>query len=247
MIRTERDGPVLKIVLARPERRNALTPEMLAGIVDGVATSPDDVGAILLCGEGPVFCAGFDLSACRDDPAGTVLSSLLTGLSRAIDALLNAPVPVVAAVQGAAIAGGCALLGGADFVIADRDAKLGYPVTRLGISPGVSLPFVAAQLTGGVARDLALDPGLRSAADAARSGLVSEVVDDAVAVHARAVALARSLAAKPRPAMTATRALLREVAGPTQAQVARGLAASLGLVGGPEERAMLPAAWTKRV
>src|SRR5690606_31084299 len=92
-----------------------------------------NVRALLLRGEGPVFCAGFDLDACRHDPLA--MRALLTGLSATILALRTCPCPVVIAAQGAAIAGGCALLGGADFVVTDAQARFGYPVTLLGISP----------------------------------------------------------------------------------------------------------------
>ncbi len=144
MIRTETDGGVRTIVLDRPEKRNALTPAMLDDLAAGVRAvtlgKGDDAGvrAVLIRGEGRCFCAGFDLDLCRDDgPEQAVMKSFLAGLSDAIVAMRACPRPVVIAAHGAAIAGGCALLGGADLVVADRDAKLGYPVVRLGVSPAI--------------------------------------------------------------------------------------------------------------
>src|SRR5690606_9036453 len=81
--------------------------------------------ALLLCGEGPVFCAGFDLDTCRGEGGDEALRRLLRGLSGAIAGLRAQERPVVVAAHGAAIAGGCALLGGADVVVADAGAKLG--------------------------------------------------------------------------------------------------------------------------
>lgn len=103
------------------------------------ATEQDRV--ILLSGNGPTFCAGFDLSLCKDDE--TALDALLTGLSRVVQSLRTASQPVVVAIHGAAVAGGCALIGGADVIVATRDAKMGYPVVKLGISPAVNAPFIA--------------------------------------------------------------------------------------------------------
>src|SRR5690606_29099547 len=109
---------------------------------------------LLLCGEGRVFCAGFDLDACRGEGGDDALRRLLRGLSAAIAGLRAQERPVVVAAHGAAIAGGCALLGSADVVVADAGAKLGYPVARLGISPAVSAPFLAPAVGAGAGRRL---------------------------------------------------------------------------------------------
>ena len=87
MINVHRDGPVAVITLARAEKRNALTPEILGSLVSAVQqVAATEAGAILLTGEGQAFCAGFDLSLCKDHPDGSVLRALLTGLADAIDA-----------------------------------------------------------------------------------------------------------------------------------------------------------------
>ena len=70
MIRVERRGAIAALILARPERRNALTPEMLSELAAAITRLGESAGCVLLCGEGPVFCSGFDLSACRDSPDG---------------------------------------------------------------------------------------------------------------------------------------------------------------------------------
>src|SRR5262252_9290302 len=128
MIQVEPRGDISIIRLNRPDKRNAMTPKMLARLCEAIDTA-SAAKAIVLSGVGDVFCAGFDLTLCRDDDA--VLGDLLTGLSRAVRAIRSTPCPVVTSAHGAAIAGGCALVAAADVVVTNVEAKLGYPVVRL--------------------------------------------------------------------------------------------------------------------
>lgn len=281
------DGSVRIVTLDRPEKRNALTPAMLDGLVEALGSpalgSPalragcgsdllelseteesarsadlpktmksarrdDRAGAILLRGAGAVFCAGFDLDLCRDDgPEQGVMRAFLEGLSRAIRAMRGAPCPVVVAAHGAAIAGGCALLGGADVVVADRGAKLGYPVVRLGISPSVSAPFLIEGVGTGPARRRLLDPEPFDGAEGARLGLVHELVDDREGVGGRALEIAKALAVKPAKAMKATKRWVFEAAegGKMEGRAARALEASVSLITGDEARERLRRVWKK--
>lgn len=246
MIRTTIDGGLGRIALARPDRRNALTPDML----NALSIAANELGpvcdAILMYGEGPAFCAGFDLDLCRDDPGGAVLGRLLEGLWGAVRTFQAQPCPVILAVHGAAVAGGCALLGGADIVVAERAAKIGYPVTRLGISPGVSAPFLSGQIPSGAVRELQLDPGLVTGQHALDLGLVSEVVDGSEAAIERATRIAQDLRSKPRDAARATRRWLQELSALPEGSQDSGLRTSMGLVGGDEVARMLPRAWSGR-
>ena len=246
---------IVHVELTRSEKRNALTVDMLGALVSAVdaAACDDAVDAIVLSGlPGSCFCAGLDLRQCAAD--ASILPKLLAGLSEAIRAMRRAPMPVVIAAhgKGGAIAGGCALLGGADMVVASSDLTLGYPVVRLGISPAVSAPFLVAGAGAGPARERMLDPNLTDAADAKRIGLVHEIVDDAPGGAAagsrtieRALRLAAELGAKPRAGTRATKRLLNEVDGTSDAErIDRGLRASLAIVGNPEERERLAAMWS---
>lgn len=247
MIRVEPLGAVTLLALSRPDRRNALTPAMLDDLpAQAERAARAGARAIVLAGDGPVFCSGFDLALCRDHPDGSVMRDLLAGLSRAVRGLRRVPVPVVGAARGAAIAGGCALLGGCDVVVTDSGAKLGYPVVRLGVSPAVSAPFLRAAVGDGPCRARQLDPGLIDGREAVRLGLAHEVVAEASAVLPRAAAIAAELAAKPTGAVSATRAWLNELDGTGgDATPDLALAASLALAGGEEERSLLPAAWSR--
>lgn len=233
-------GDVATIRLNRPDKKNAMTPEMLDRLRAATEESKGRARAVIVCGAGDVFCSGFDLAMCHQDPAA--LTALLHGLSRAMMALREHPAPVIAAAHGAAIAGGCALLCGADIVVTNDDAKLGYPVVKLGISPGVNAPFLMTSMGGGASRTRLLDTRLITGQEAARLGLAHESVAAAADVAPRVQVIAAELAAKPRAATEATKRWLDELdenADPRS--IERSLNASLGLVGSPEERELLTA------
>jgi enoyl-CoA hydratase/carnithine racemase len=244
VIRASLEGPVWMIALDRPEKRNAMTPEMLDRAIQAVQETPSYARAILLAGEGLMLCAGFDLKLCQDRP-GT-LEALLKGLSTLISMLRSVQDrPVVIAAQGAAIAGGSALLGAGDLVVTDIKAIIGYPVVPLGISPAVSAAFLRLCVGDGRARARLLDPALINGREALRLGLAHECLDEAERVQPRALELAHELASKPPHAMAATRRWLSEIErARTQGQdhsdaAEHSLAASLSIVEGEEQRAGL--------
>lgn len=235
-----------EIVIDRPDKRNALTPVMLADISAGVQALETDasVRAITLRGEGAVFCSGFDLSLCRE--TSEALAQMLRGLSDAIRRLRRCPKPVVIAAHGAAIAGGCALLGGADLVVTNMEAKLGYPVVRLGISPAVNAPVFRRAVGDRAARARLLDPALFDGLEARRIGLATLCVDTTEDVIPRAQIEAMKLAAKPPGAFATTKLWLNEIEGSDRdGEMDRALGVSLSLVGGDEERALLAKMWAK--
>lgn len=242
MIRVEHEDHIACVTLARPDQRNALTPGMLGALADAVRNAPSSgARALLLAGEGRVFCAGFDLTLCRESPNGSVMRDLLSGLSGAIRAMRGLDIPVVIACHGAAIAGGCALLGGADVVVADRGCKLGYPVVRLGVSPAVSAPFLRTAVGDGACRARLLETDLIDGERAHEIGLVHELVKTREDVLPRAMEVARALGTKPPWAIAATKRWCNELTPAGGAQ--RALEVSLSLTGGDEERALLEKVW----
>ncbi|MCU0688834.1 MAG: enoyl-CoA hydratase/isomerase family protein [Phycisphaerales bacterium] len=233
------------VVFNRPTRRNALTPAMLEAACSAVEMLQQDatIGAIVLAGEGESFCSGFDMKLVHQD-AGQ-LGELLVGLSRLVRLLRGSALPVVAAAHGAAVAGGCALLGGADVVVTDRQASLGYPVVKLGISPAVSSPTLVASMMCGAARARLLDPQLVDGERATALGLAHICCDIREDVIPRATREARALAAKPGAAIAATKRLINQLDATTDEFTHdRALATSLMLVGTPEQRKRVAALWT---
>lgn len=211
-------GEVPIVWLHNPESRNAMTPDLLADLQRCIRTLAEGGHPILLAGKGPCFSAGFDLKLCRDNPS--VLTELLCYLHNVIAAMRAASVPIVIAAHGAAVAGACALFGGADYIVTDATSKIGYPVVRFGLSPAVSAPFLSQQIVAGQARQLMLDPSLISGEEALRVGLVHECVAVPNDVLPAAKAMARALASKPRAAFAATKDLLREIESEQQQSTA---------------------------
>lgn len=238
------DARLAIITIARPDKKNALTPAMLATLHEHISshTAQARTHAILLEGEGAAFCSGFDLSLCKEN--SDALRELLTGLSRVIRLLRSCPMPIVIAAHGAALAGGCALLGGADVVVTHNDCKVGYPVVRLGISPAVSAPTLSLGIGHGPTRERLLSSQIISGWDAYRLGLAHECIDDAGKVRERAHTIALQLASKPTHAMRQTKLWLNEVDGSLNtSRLDAGLNTSLSLVGCDEERARLTELW----
>lgn len=245
MISVEQLDTILVVRFDRPEKRNALTPAMLASLVSNFDTSWS-AHAIVLSGVGETFCSGFDLALCQANDSA--LPALLEGLSRAVRALRAIPAPVVASAHGAAIAGGCALLSGCDLVVTNRTATLGYPVLRLGISPAVAAPALNLSVGAGPARARLLSGQLITGVEAHHLGLAHHLVDDAAQSEARAIELARELIAKPRHALAYTKNFLNKVddaLNPAHAPLGplldAALATSLSLSGTPEQRERLAA------
>jgi enoyl-CoA hydratase/carnithine racemase len=215
---------------------------MLDAITESVRARDDDAKAILLRGEGAIFCAGFDLTLCRDDP--DAMSALLRSLSTTIRALRACPLPVVACAHAGAIAGGCALLSGCDLVFTNADARLGYPVLRIGVSPAVTTPLLTLSLGHAAARERAMDPSLVDGRDAARLGLADRCLDtpEQAAAHTRDAAF--TLAAKPRVGVEATKKWLNTLEGDDlDDMLDAALETSLSLAGGEEERLLLASIW----
>lgn len=260
---TTEPGPIHigVVTLNRPEKRNALTPTMLQAMPPAIdKLVARGARAIVIAGEGKVFCAGFDLSLCKDDDAKLsggdepVLASLLRLLSQATAAMRTCPVPVVVAAHGGAVAGACAILCAADIAVTDTQAKIGYPVVPLGISPAVSAPHLAQQTGTGNARARLLDPTLISGARAHQIGLVHHLVESREEVPPIAIKIATNLAAKPPHALRATKSLLNTLNATTSASLSTtasnntnnlddALQASLSLVGGEEQRRLLAKIW----
>jgi len=242
MIKHERHGDISIIALDRAEKRNAMLPEMLDELKVAIDESAD-ARAVVLVGEGKTFCAGFDLKACAADSSGETMRALLSGLSACVVAMRECPAPVVLGVHGAAVAGGCALLGGADVVIADKNAKLGYPVVKIGVSPAVSSPFMLASMRAGVVRSLLLDTELIDGSRALELGMVHEIVETADQVREHAIGIAESIAIKQGDGCFVTKRWLNEICEVTPEVARQGLDASLSLTGGEEERERLAALW----
>lgn len=134
MIRTE-PGRVWRVTLDRPEARNAISEPMLEGLGRALAAAATDPDArvVLLTGAGPHFCAGADLGELDEDAGGPGGARYEQAFEEVLSAIADHPVPVMAAVQGAALGAGCQITVACDLAVASADATIGIPSSRLGI------------------------------------------------------------------------------------------------------------------
>ena len=178
-LRVERDGDVLRVTLARPERRNAFDAALIAELTEAFA-AVGDVRAVVLSGEGQSFCAGADVEWQRSSIDLSYDENVEDAmrLYRMLEAIDSCPAPVVCRVHGYALGGGSGLVACADIAVATPDAVFGFTEVRLGIIPAVISPFVLPRI-GTAARRYFLT-GERFGADVALEiGLVQGVAEDA--------------------------------------------------------------------
>jgi methylglutaconyl-CoA hydratase len=186
-------GPIRNIVLNRPDRRNAMTPEMQTELIAALEETAacDHCRVLVLSGAGTAFCSGLDLAEAtnfeKEAPAEHRADA--ERLARLFLALYELPMPTIAAVHGAAIAGGSGLAFIPDFTIATPLAKFGFTEVRIGFVPALVSAFLALQIGDKQARDLFLSGRVFTAERAHRLGLVSEVVPQQdLAHHVKALA-----------------------------------------------------------
>jgi methylglutaconyl-CoA hydratase len=206
-LRIERDGDVLRITLARPERRNAFD----AALISELAEAFVDVGrsrAVVLAGDGPSFSAGADVDWMRSSADLSYDENVedALGLRRMLEAIDRCPAPVVSRVHGHALGGGCGLVACSDVAVAAEDAVFGFSEVKLGIVPSVISPFVLAKIGASAARRYFVTGERFDASTALRIGLVHEVATDLDAAVDGIVA--ELLSAGPRAARAAKRLVL---------------------------------------
>jgi methylglutaconyl-CoA hydratase len=205
----QRQDGVAKLVLNRPGQRNALDPELAGSLAAAVesASADQSVRVIVIAGAGSAFCAGAKLDALlaaseRGDAEGVADSFRV--VEQVYRAVLAARPPLIAAVNGPALAGGAGIVGACDLAIASSGASLGYPEVLLGLVPGMVMTLLVRQAGLRAALDLALTGRRVPADEALRLGLLTEVVPPEQ-LDARVDELARQLAALSPAALAATK------------------------------------------
>lgn len=216
-VRVDRDGRILRITLARPERRNAFDAALLAEL-EQAFTDVGDASAVVLAGEGASFSAGADLEWMRgfvDLPYEENVADALD-LRRRFEAIDSCPAPVVARVQGHCFAGACGLVACSDVVVAAEDAVFAFSEVKLGIIPAVVSPFVLAKIGQSAARRYFLTGERFEAQEALRIGLIHKVAADLDGALEEIVS--ELLAAGPEAARAAKRLVLDSPDGPETAR-----------------------------
>jgi methylglutaconyl-CoA hydratase len=216
-LRVEREGEILRITLARPERRNAFDAELIRELAEAFV----DVGrsrAVVLAGEGASFSAGADVDWMRSSvdlsyEENVADANALRGMLESID---RCPAPVISRVQGHALGGGCGLVACSDIAVAADDAIFAFSEVKLGIIPAVISPFALAKIGPSAARRYFVTGEPFDARTALRIGLVHDVARDLDAALERV--LAEVLSASPKAARAAKRLVLERPDGPETAR-----------------------------
>ena len=216
-LRVERDGPVLRVTLARPDRRNAFDAQLIGELAEAFV----DAGrarAVVLAGEGASFCAGADVDWMRSSVGLSFDENVAdaNAMRRMFEAIDGCPAPVVARVQGHALGGGAGLVAVADIPICSPDTVFAFSEVKLGIVPAVISPFVFAKIGAGAARRYFLTGERFDAETALRIGLVSEVADDLDTAVERSVE--ELLSAGPHAVRWAKRLIRERPGGPETAR-----------------------------
>lgn len=187
------EGSIAVLTLARPEKRNAISLEMMGELVLALREAADGPAkAMILTGEGEAFCAGMDLEMLQHSVHLTPAQHLDESrrMAQMFLAVYRCPKPIVAVVNGAAIAGGCGLATLCDITLAAPEAKFGYTEVKIGFLPALVSVFLVRQIGEKRARDLLLTGRIFGAEEAHKMGLVNEIVP-----HERLLPVARELAA----------------------------------------------------
>lgn len=176
------DGSVRRLTFDRPDAYNAMTADVARELADALTgLDPADHDAAVITGEGAAFSAGGDIEAmaARDESAREAYNRVRTTLGRVAEAVLTAPVPVVAKVNGDAVGAGMALTAVADFAYAGESARFGASFINVGLIPDLGATAMLPRLIGlRQTKELAFTGELISATEAAEMDIVNEVVPD---------------------------------------------------------------------
>jgi methylglutaconyl-CoA hydratase len=231
-------GPVAVFTLNRPERRNALSHELLVQLRDALDQVTVDVGvrAVVLTGAGTAFCAGMDLKEAAEVDAAPegehAIVEVLTEFADLLQCLHTLPKPTIAAVNGDALAGGAGVMAACDLAIAAETARIGYPEVRRGLVAAIVMHDLTRQIGDRRARQLLLSGDLISSSLACTWGLVNTVTPADRCLD-EAIRIAQSLVECAPSALATTKRLLDETVG--RPKNLRGAAAISAVVRASEE------------
>jgi Enoyl-CoA hydratase/carnithine racemase len=213
MVKSEIRNNTGIIILNRPEKRNALNPEMGLLIREklGEFAIDDNIKAVILTGEGTSFCAGADLSWLNKikDYSSVKNEEDTEGVAELFLAIYDYPKPIIAAVNGPAIGGGCGLATVCDFVFADKkESRFGYTEVKIGFIPAIVSIFLIKKIGEGKAKQLLLTGEIVESGKALQLGLVDYLSDNVVA---DALSFAEKLGANSTYSMSLTKELIRNI------------------------------------
>jgi methylglutaconyl-CoA hydratase len=216
LVRYEARSPAVLVTMNRPDRRNALSRDLITALTGAFQRARDDAAArcIILTGSGNAFCAGMDLAELQESATAgkgqqTPVWDDALQLAKLYELIYTLPKPTIAAVNGTAVAGGAGLVTVCDLAVAVPDARFGYPEVRRGLVAAMVMPHLLRHVGERVARHLLLTGELIDAAEAQRAGLVNAVAP-VEQLLSRALAWAHALAEGGPNALARTKELLHQ-------------------------------------
>lgn len=215
LVRYELRKPAVVLTLNRPDRRNALSRALITELTEAFGRARDDaaVRCVILTGAGNAFCAGMDLAELQESLAtgkgkqAPVWDDALR-LAKLYDLMYTLPKPTVAAVNGAAVAGGAGLVSACDLAVAVPEARFGYPEVRRGLVAAMVMPHLLRHVGERTARYLLLTGELIDAEEACQVGLINAIAP-AEQLLTRALTWAHALAEGGPNALARTKELLQ--------------------------------------
>lgn len=227
----EPEGGVVVLRLNRPERKNALSGELVRELLTAVRAieAEPEARVLVLAGAGGTFCSGGDLAGGLGGTGGAVAAHQQRGVfAELLSVLMRSPLPVVAAVEGAAMGGGLGLMAACDLVVAGRSSKLGAPEIKLGLFPWIILAVLQRNVGRKALAELIYTGERISAERGVEIGLVNRVVDDGAA-EAAALRLARTIASRAPVSLALGKATFQAVADQSLDDALRYLNGQLSL------------------
>jgi len=214
LVRYEVRPPTAVITLNRPDKRNALSRALIQALKEAFERAKNDATArcLILTGAGPAFCAGMDLAELAEtlqQPAETAVWDDARRLMGLYELIYTLPKPTIAAVNGAAVAGGAGLVTVCDLALAVPSAVFGYTEVRRGLVAAMVMPHLLRHVGERCARHLLLTGELIDAAEACRVGLINRV-ESAEQLMEKAIEWAKSLADGGPNALAMTKSLLQK-------------------------------------
>ncbi len=210
----ENAGPVATITLNRPDKRNAISTEMIEDLLGALGDAEASLArVVILTGAGKAFCSGMDLEALQAIASQSPLENLEDSkrMAKLFRRIWSFPKPTIAAVNGPAIAGGCGIATLCDFTLAIPEAKFGYPEVRIGFAPALVSVFLRRQVGEKIARDLLQTGRIIDAVEAHRIGLITQIASTDGLLQAAQTLAGTLLAASPS-SLARTKKLLKEFA-----------------------------------
>lgn len=210
------DGAVARVTLNRPEKRNALNDALVAGLKSALRQANDDeaVRVVVITGAGEDFCSGADLLALRKISEAPLAENLndARSLMELFSLMRRVNVPIVAAVRGRALAGGCGLATACDIVLSSANARFGYPEVKIGFVPAMVMAILRRNISEKRAFELITRGAEIGAEDAKEFGLVNQVFEDEN-FESHVDTYARGFEKMSKSAVALTKALLYQMDG----------------------------------